>query len=333
MHLDIIVTEAKFVTHDGLAGAASASAKQLLDTLSQMTEAMDGEARTIDQDIWLARLSDLVASQDAVAPGLPPLDTVAWRRAIRQRQCTVSIWGYSRVFVHEPLDSPAQVSTVKGIANTKGRAKLDAPQEIFGPGHVRELILQFGNSDFRSTAELRLRNGHPAFGKSKLYSLASTAESKTRNPKEEAAGVEVVDQTDSVKGSQPVPVLPEAQNAGPAAEPAPNVESVADSEADALIAFLESRARLHKSSEEAGQAWLETITGHLRQALISRGLPAKLIEGVSPILTPNSGIIKLQGSKELTVQAVDSRADEIYTSDASKSSTRLPNPVACPSPR
>ena len=91
-----------------------------------------------------------------------------------------------------------------------------------------------------------------------------------------------------------------------------------DAEGDALIAFLESRAALHKNSEEAGNAWLEAITSQLRQALISRGLPAKLIEGVSPILTPNSGIIKLQGSKDLTVQAVDSRADEIYTSDGIK---------------
>src|SRR5207302_7181522 len=114
-----------------LGAAASTSAKQLMDTLSQLTEAMDGEARTIDQDIWLARLSDLVASQTVVAPGLPPLDTVAWRRAIRQRQCTVSIWGYSHVFVHEPLDLTAQLSTAKGIANTRGHAKLDALQEIF----------------------------------------------------------------------------------------------------------------------------------------------------------------------------------------------------------
>ncbi len=49
MHLDIIVTEAKFVTHDGLASAATTSSKQLLDALWQMTEAMDGETRTIDQ--------------------------------------------------------------------------------------------------------------------------------------------------------------------------------------------------------------------------------------------------------------------------------------------
>ena len=320
MHLDIIVAEAKFVTHDGLPGATSTSAKQLIDTLSQMTEAMDGETRTIDQDIWLARLSDLVASQTVVAPGMPPLDTVAWRRAIRKRECTVSIWGYSHVFVHEPLDLSAQVSTVKGITNTKGHAKLDALQEIFGPGHVRELILQFGASDFRSTAELRLRNGHPAFGKSKLYSLASKAESKSAaaKPERDLHAGEVSEPADSVLVSHPPSPGPDVQDSRHVSEAAVAADSIPKAEADALTAFLESRSALHKSSEEAGTAWLELITGQLRQALISRGLPARLIEGVSPILTPNSGIIKLQGSKDLTVQAVDSRADEIYTSDGIK---------------
>lgn len=318
MHLDIIVTEAKFITHDALPGAASTSAKQLADTLSQMTEAIEGQTRTLDQDIWLARLSDLVASQTVVAPGLPALDGVAWRRAIRQRQCTVSIWGYSHVFVHEPLDFSTQVSTVKGIANSKSQTKLDALQEIFGPGHVRELILQFGNSDFQSTAELRLRNGHPAFGRSKMYSLASKAESQVAasKPKHEIPATEVSEPTSVVDplASSLEPAHPIRQDSRPTVD----VNSMADGEADALVTFLESRAALHKSSEEAGKAWLESITVQLRQALISRGLPARLVEGVPPILTPNSGIVKLQGSKDLTVQAVDSRANEIYTSDGIK---------------
>ena len=151
-----------------------------IDTLSQLTEAMDGETTTIDQDIWLARLSDLVVSQTVVAPGQPPLDTVAWRRAIRQRQCTVRIWGYSHVFVHEPQDLSAQVSTVKGIpANTKGGLNLDALQEIFGPGHVRELVIHYHDAFTTTTADLRLRNGHPAFGKSKLYHLDRQGRAKS----------------------------------------------------------------------------------------------------------------------------------------------------------
>jgi S-DNA-T family DNA segregation ATPase FtsK/SpoIIIE len=320
MHLDIIVTEAKFITHEALGGAASTSAKQLIDTLSQMTEAMDGDTKTIDQDIWLARLSDLVASQTVVAPGRPELDSVAWRRAIRQRQCSVSIWGYSHIFVHEPQDLTVQVSTVKGITNTRGTAKLDALQEVFGPGHVRELINHYFDSSFHSTAELRLRNGHPAFGKSKLYSLTSKPKSKTAPESIPADSEGTSNERESeTAGNQPMVPVPETAAAATPSADTP-LSSGPDISADTspVEAFLMEQSSLHHSSEEAGQEWLASITTQLRQALISRGLPAKLMDGAPPILTPNSGIIKLQGSKDLTVQAVESRANEIYTSEGIK---------------
>jgi DNA segregation ATPase FtsK/SpoIIIE, S-DNA-T family len=282
MHLDIIVTEAKFVTHDAMGGAASASAKQLVDTLSQMTEAMDGETKTIDQDIWLARLSDLVASQTMVAPGRPQLDTVAWRRAIRQRQCSVSIWGYSHIFVHEPQDLSAQVSTAKGIVNTKGTANLDALQEIFGPGHVRELINQYFEMAFPSTADLRLRNGHPPFGKSKLYSLTGKPE-----PRAAAAPAEVP----AAPVEHPEVAAPNANQETPNVddtEPLPGTSpgSEGKTEPTPVEAFLEEQAALYQSSQDVGQEWLAAITAQLRQALISRGLPARLVEGMPPTLTP-----------------------------------------------
>jgi S-DNA-T family DNA segregation ATPase FtsK/SpoIIIE len=309
MHLDIIVTEAKFVTHDAMGGAVSSSAKQLIDTLSQMTEAMDGETKTIDQDIWLARFSDLVASQTSVAPGRPQLDTVAWRRAIRQRQCSVSIWGYSHIFVNEPQDLSVQVSTVKGIVNTKGTASLDAIQEIFGPGHVRELINHYFDMAFSSTADLRLRNGHPPFGKSRLYSLTGKAELKA---------------TAAPTGSTSVPVEPIHHDIALTETLTGGISEIDNAQPESadgrspVEAFLEEQSARHQGSHDTGEEWLATITNQLRQALISRALPARLVEGMPPTLTPNSGIIKLQGSKDLTVQAVESRADEIFTSEGIK---------------
>jgi len=320
LHLDVVVTEAKFITHDALGGAASTSAKQLIDTLSQLTEAMDGEARTIDQDIWLARLSDLLVSQTVVAPGQPPLDTIAWRRAIRQRQCTVRIWGYSHIFVNEPHDLTAQVSTVKGIPAGKGRTGLDSLQEIFGPGHVRELVTHYHDTNHKATAELRLRNGHPAFGKSKLYHLTSKTESKKNGdpdnlPEEAQGGSGTV-----AEPQMPCQTMPPSATSvlTPVDDSSATQEGTLELSSAPLIAFLESRAAKFQTSEDDGKAWLEATTVQLRQALITRGLPAKLVEGLPPILTPNAGIIKLQGSKELTVQAVESRADEIFTSEGLK---------------
>jgi S-DNA-T family DNA segregation ATPase FtsK/SpoIIIE len=338
MHLDVVVTEAKFVTYDALGGAASTSAKQLMDTLSQLTEAMDGEARTIDQDIWLARLSDLLVSQTGVALGEPPLDSVAWRRAIRQRQCTFRIWGYSHVFVNEPHDLTAQVSTVKGIPAGKGRAGLDSLQETFGPGHVRELVVHYHEENHKATAELRLRNGHPAFGKSKLYHLASKAEPKAasnnREP-ENRPGDTLCGVGTRPDPQTPPPIITQSAGTGgnftglgPAAvsDSRASQSSTPGSLSSSLIAFLAARAGTFQNSEAEGQAWLETVTAKLRQALITRGLPAKFFDGFTPTLTPNSGIIKLQGSKDLTVQAVESRADEIFTSEGVKIISATPEP-------
>jgi DNA segregation ATPase FtsK/SpoIIIE, S-DNA-T family len=334
MHLDIVVTEAKFVIHDALSNAATTSAKQLTDTLSQLTDAMDGEIHTIDQDIWLARLSDLLISQAVTPPEEPVLDTTLWRRAIRQRQCTVSIWGYSHIFVYEPYDTDEQISTVKGISATRGRTGLDSLQEVFGPGHVRALVSQYGEPNHRATAELRLRNGHPAFGRSKLYHLASTGSSK---PQEEGTREEPPDDaeggSEAVRSPEPPgPGSPEARLLErSSAEPTPaSHDAVAQHggrssrKPNELIAYLELRAAKFQSSNEHGQVWLEEATSQLRQALMSRGLPAKLAAGQQPILTPNAAIIKIQGSKNLTVQAVEARSDEIFTSDGIKIISTMP---------
>ncbi len=323
MHLDIVVTEAKFITHDALGTSATTSAKQLMDTLSQLTDAMDGEARTIDQNIWLARLSDLLISQTVVAPGQPPLNTVAWRRATRQRQCTVRIWGYSHVFVNEPFDLSAQVSSVKGIVAAKGKTGLDSLQETFGPGHVRELIVHYYNSNHKATAELRLRNGHPPFGKTKLYHLASKSDNEASGNKGKLESINQVVQDGTVAESEKLKTsmitLPTAESVGTqVSDPSATRNVASDVYSSPLTAFLESRSVMFKSSEKDGQTWLEETTLQLRQALVTRGLPAKLIAGVPPILTPNAGIIKFQGSKELTIQSVESQADEIFTSDGVK---------------
>ncbi len=314
-HLDIVVTEAKFVTHDGLGTATNTSSKQLLDTLSQLTEAMDGSARTIDQDIWLARLSDLLVSQTVVPPGAPAFDAVAWRRAIRQRECSVSIRGYSHVFVNEPRDLDTPVSSTKGVVAGKGRTALEALQEVFGPGHVRELVVQYQANNYRATSALRLRNGHPPFDQAKLYHLAAQAGAAVTPHKINP----LPDEPDAP--ATPVPPPPALDVTPPPAEPTPEHASRQPDNAGSpasLVKFLESRAATFQTSEKDGLAWLEIASADVRRSLVTRGLPARLAEGAPPILTPNAGIIKLQGSKDLTVQAVEARADEIFTSEGVK---------------
>jgi S-DNA-T family DNA segregation ATPase FtsK/SpoIIIE len=269
--LDVIVTEAKFVNHDGLGAATSTSAKQLTDTLAQLTQALNGAVRTIDQDIWLARLSDLLVSQTVVAAGEAPLDTAAWRGAIRERRCSVQVWGYSHIFVNEPQDLTAQVSLTKGIPSPNKHVGIDALQEVFGPGHVRELLHQFRQDDYKATAEMRLRNGHPPFGKSKLYHLASGGDKTATalatdqsGSSDEAKSGKAVESTTGGAQSEPKPSTGtvasgvqikhdtsagEETNTGPADE---GGQQAADEKTNSVIVFLEARAALVQTSEEEG---------------------------------------------------------------------------------
>lgn len=195
------------------------------------------------------------------------------------------------IFVNEPHDLTAQVSSVKGIPAGKGRSGLDSLQEIFGPGHVRELVIQYHDANHKATAELRLRNGHPAFGKSKLYHLASKTENKIPPKKTEQENS--LDGTRSGAGTAPdskPPMSATPQNgaagdqvassvATPDSESTATLSSIPSSSSASLIAFLESRSATFQTSEEEGMAWLVATTVQLRQALITRGLPAKLVEG------------------------------------------------------
>jgi S-DNA-T family DNA segregation ATPase FtsK/SpoIIIE len=317
-HLDIIVTEAKFVTYENLGPSATTSSKQLADTLSQISEALLPNETAIDQQLWLARLSDMLIAR-ANSGSNAGFNAEEWRALIRQRACTFRVWGYSHVFVHSPLDIPSPVSTVKGVA-TKGTAKLDGLQEIFGPEHTRQLILQLNAADYEATKKLRATNGHPGFNRAAVRALTNRATQNAPGPADKKPNPP----TDEAEGGQAVaPPGPSPRTNPPStmlahANPT-NSSSAKDAETKpgqpALLAFLHERSSQFTTAAAEGNQWLLDTTAKLRNALLSRGLSARLAENSKPILTPNAAIIKLQGSKDMTVQAVETRAEEIFTSD------------------
>lgn len=317
LHLDIVVTEAKFVNFEGLNQAATVSGKQLMDTLGQINDALDETLPTIDQATWLARISDLLVLQTVTVPGKAQLDASAWKRAIRDRLCTFRVWGYSHIFVYEPQGCATQVSKVIGLVPPKPRSKFSALQEVFGPADVRALLSQFHEQDHQATLDLRQSNGHMSFGQSHIRNLMNVAQTtgagdSTASLTGAAGSVEIhasakvlhdgAHMTDSV--TPPIAQENSACDMDRPREPHGN-----------LIMFLEERASRFSSSQVEGQAWLSEMSAKLRHALISRGLTSKLAADGNLVLTPNAGIIKLQGTTSLTVQAVEAKASEIFTSD------------------
>lgn len=334
-HLDIVVTEAKFVTYEGMSAAARTSEKQLSDTLIQISEALVPEPSPFDQQVWLARISDMILSRTTgthVSGEASFFDPEKWRSLVRNRECTFSVWGYSHVFVHSPMDLDAPVSICKGIVNQRGKTKVQSLQEIFGPNLTRSLLLQMSEDNYDRTLLMRTQLGHPGFNTNLVRALCSEADlenddkilekrSDLVQPKKQlelfneiALLVEV--NTEHPETHPPVPI-PQLQVVTPEFN-----DEVAQTEVHAkdklrkgLIDYLMQCATKATVSLKEDQHWLEKTTGDLRSALLARGMSAKLAEDFNPILTPNAAIIKLQGSKDMTVQAVEAKAEEIFTSD------------------
>lgn len=322
-HLDLIVTEAKFVTYEGVSAAAKTSEKQLSDTLVQISEALIPDPTPFDQQVWLARISDMILSRITGIPGGGEgsiLDPEKWRTLVRNHECTFRVWGYSHVFVHSPMDLDTPVSVCKGIQTQRGVATVQALQEIFGPNLTRSLLVQLNGDKHDETRLLRTQLGHPGFSTSLVRKL----------PTEPEAAIEINISDRSVEEQTTVPL----NNSGGGGElregsariPTPlalapmsdaQSEVAAQSEDDprkGLARYLAECAAKVTGSIEEGQQWLDKTTADLRSALLARGLSAKLSEDFKPILTPNSAIIKLQGSKDMTVQAVEGKSEEILTS-------------------
>ncbi len=335
-HLDIIITEAKFVVNDGVSVARTTSEKQLADTLVQISQALATDPKALDQDLWLARISDMILSRTTGTAGAASFDPEKWRSLVRNRQCTFSVWGYSHVFVHSPVDTQTQVSTCKGIATQQKGPTPQGLQEVFGPDLTRAIILQLHNSNIDETRLMRAQNGHPGFNAQFVRDLSVVTTSDTTDKASNgivdgSSGAVNQSKTDTCLPASMEPELAtdddgrgnEETNAKTKNKNIVDVDENAQSDKeqsakvepqDALITFLTECASKATASLEEGEQWLVTTTSNLRQALLARGLSAKLVENFSPIITPNAAIIKLQGSKDMTVQAVEAKAEEIFTS-------------------
>lgn len=336
-HLDVVITEAKFVAEESVSIAKSKSEKQLSDTLAQVTRALSADSTVLDQELWLARLSDMLLSRITGNNSNKAIDPEKWRYLIRKRECSFSVWGYSHVFVHSSAGGGTHISNCKGISTEQKGIPIKGLQEIFGPDLTREIILQFQDSKVEETCLMRMRNGHPGFDDVQLVQDLSPIDVDIQyagNRGDDDNG-EVIDQSeleipDPIATGSDMSLHHSVQNIEKS-HPETEDEDTVDSETntgddadkpkdtkpwEALSAFLVECVSKSKPSIDEGKQWLHQTTSKLRQALLARGMSAKLAEDFSPILTPNAAIIKLQGSKDMTVHAVETRTEEILTSDS-----------------
>lgn len=325
--LDVIVTEAKFIATP-VDEHAKKSASQLRQTLAQLEEALAGEPCPIDQQIWLDRLANLFLNRVVFMSGAAAADPTQWASMIRDRKCKVRIRGYSHIFIH--TQDTGIIPESQHVKKTR-----HGIQEVFDPGKVKELVQLFENenNDTVGVTANKLAQIRPTDILNVVSGVASDIAHNAKPVVKKENKPTVQEDKDDGGSPQPAPTNPD-----PPATPTPSTgekncdikteETSTDSIkpivpvptagvpwGGSLEHYLSERSSQFSYSNQEGLEWLQELDTLLKKAFITRGMPYVHASGTKPILTPNAGIIRLQGKDNLTVPIVTSKAPTILTSD------------------
>ena len=319
LRLALVVSEAKYIDYSGLEAGAKNSRNQLRDTLRRMDDALFGVPARMDQQSWLARLSDLLLDgvQFSANDGV---ELAQWRRAVREGRCAISLRGYSHVFVSGPAEAPDCTSHMTVIP------ELDGQQEVYGFEKVRQLVLRYFRKD--DPTFLRSQADGPV---APLTLLTFQLPQDGIIAQASAAPVTVAEVSDVIPASESLDkhrigasthsmALPASTDLGgenlPPSQTDNSKQAVAHSEAQekkwaypGITDLLVKPVSFVKEST-ANMAWLKSIEFAAKSALQGFGLQAKLEQSK---LTPNAALLKFQGSAHLTVDQVLRRQTEFKT--------------------
>jgi len=304
--LAVIIAESKYIDVASLATKRKESQKQLRDTIRRIEDAIFGDPKRLDRDLWLSRFSDLVL-HGIQFPATAPIDLAAWRRAVRDGTCAIYLRGYSHVFISGPPDGP-ECSDFAAVA-----AAENSYQEVFSRARTRDLVLSyFKNAD---PIPIRQANANDNVWQESSYRMPAARVQIVRTRKPSSAAPKKADVVTETQ-SQPIeskPAPPPSLASSPEAIDQP-VTLGASGPQDAWAYPVISEA-LNSAGEEsldnaADNDWLKQIDSRCRGALQQFQLHSKLL---SKSLTPNAALLKFQGSSNLTVEQVLKRRSEFLT--------------------
>lgn len=308
LRLVVVVSEAKYIDASSLAVKRKESQKQLRDTVNRVDEALFGDPKRLDRDLWLARLSDMIL--DGVQlPASARINLSDWRRAIREGECEIYLRGYSHIFVSGPNDAPdiASFAIVAGLET--------AYQEVYSRAQVRELVLRYiQNGDPMS---LRLENADKNVWEYQNYRLPVERAPIIAVPR--AVPPAFVPMTSEPiaqhTSDKPTPVSLN-DRVDPTAGITLNVKTIEDDSRRSAVWAYPQIATLIGTNTRAGATtaadteWLRQVESQTKGALQQFQFQSKLITSV---LTPNAALLKFAGSANLTVDQVMKRRSEFLT--------------------
>jgi S-DNA-T family DNA segregation ATPase FtsK/SpoIIIE len=322
-YLKIVVSEAKYISEEGLSEAKKNSSKQLWDTVRRIEDAVFGRPGRLDRDLWLSRISDIMLDGIEQASN-SPIQIEEWRADLREGRLLIDLSGYSHVFISGPNGS------------IKGSEQIEIPkvnrciQEIFSREQVRDLVLALLRKE--SVLKVREQLGaerpweqaspqQPAektswvipVGSVNLHPAAVTHETEAIKNSFSGDGATVVTErrkADSEKTGSgelvntPLPGKPSVAEFEPQPEAADTGKTIVSIED-----WIQARA-VKTRTDEAAERWLSETVQRLKAALISYEFQAQVL---GQRLTPNAALIRLRGSDRLTIAGLEAKRTQLLT--------------------
>lgn len=319
-HIEVLVSEAKFIDYSILAESKKKSSGQLIDTVKQLQRPIDPNLTILDGGLILARLSELLAN-NLRSQNFHEVEE--WKAAIRSGGCSIRVRGYSHIFCHGPKGHLSQRHEFTMCPRADGT---ESYQEVFDHQTLKKLLhIYSGSSEEAASLVAKLRlNGNAA-----PKEIEGVNPKAGQVPKVEMMSVEVkktapiistekgeVSNDGSLEGSEStakiqVKIKPEESSTVSPEEPS-IIEPFPSNRP--VLEFLSSRmARFDSNSPEA-IVWAKDMADKTRSSFIRRGMPFHL--DCEPILSPNALILKVKGSTDVTEAIVNKFRPEIKTTDA-----------------
>ena len=317
--LRIAITEAKLVSAQGHQAHMKTSARQLSETIKRISRALDPKQQRIDRQVWLNRIGDLMIE------GMEPFNDQPingwglqeWSEQVRHDQVPIELVGFSHVFIH---DDTAAVDS--GDAVPLQRLE-HCCQIVVDRAGVQEELRRFAAGLEPSRDSTRLQE---SWSGALVSHSPAPAEEMTR-AKTDGEGEDLSSDESSTPASD---LSAGSQEHGrEQAEPVPSgAYKAAEPRVAPLWPSVELRDWVHGGSldsfaTEADWEWVETTEKSLKRALRGYGMSAEL---TGSTLTPNAAIIRFKGSDDLTIQKVENKLSELYTSHGINIVNVLPEP-------
>lgn len=309
LQLAVIISESKYVDYTSLATKRKESQKQLRDTVRRVDDAIFGDPKRLDRDLWLSRFSDLMLN-GIQFPANSPIDLAAWRQAVREGECGIYMRGYSHVFVSGPSDSP-ECSDFVTVAEAT-----ESWQEVFSRTRLRELVLAYAKE--ANPTNIRKAIAGDDIWKEQTYRRPSERIQivQRRKPDDGSTGGTETPRSSDGQGPQPPSTTPSSGTTTPSptlpvAPPMPVKPAIATGawaypQVGQLVAGYEGGSQDSAVDEE----WLKQVESKCKGALQQFQLQSKLL---TKALTPNAALLNFQGSANLTVEQVLKRRSEFLT--------------------